>query len=61
MRRTLLESLTHGPLTEAAPKADDAALAELAARVDDAARKKLGRSLSIRDQTTWQCSRPSFS
>ena len=55
MRRTLLESLTHGPLTEAAPKPDDAALAELAARVNDAARKKLGRSLSIREVDAGSC------
>ena len=32
MRRTLLESLTHRPLTEAPPAPDDAALAELAAK-----------------------------
>ena len=31
MRRMLFKSLVHGPLTEAAPAADDAALAELAA------------------------------
>jgi len=36
MRRTLLESLTHGPLTEAAPAAGDAVLAELAASVERA-------------------------
>src|SRR5438034_1173949 len=38
MRRMLFKSLVHGPLTEAAPKADDAALAELAAQVDRTAR-----------------------
>jgi hypothetical protein len=49
MRRTLLEGLTRSPLTEAPPRVDDAALAELAAQVDRAARRRLGRSLSIRE------------
>ena len=48
MRRTLFEGLTRSPLTEPPPSADDAALAELAANVDRAARRRLGRSLSIR-------------
>lgn len=55
MRRTLLESLTHGPLTEAPPKPDEAALAELAQRVDRAARARLGRSLSIREVDAGSC------
>ncbi|MGE5771724.1 MAG: NADH-quinone oxidoreductase subunit B family protein [Hyphomicrobiales bacterium] len=55
MRRTLLESLTHGPLTEPAPAPDEAALAELATRVDRAARAKLGRSLSIRQVDAGSC------
>ncbi len=55
MRRTLFESLTHGPLTEAPPPADDAALGELAARVDGAARRRLGRSLSIREVDAGSC------
>ena len=37
MRRLLFKSLVHGPLTEAAPLRDDAALAELAAQVNRAA------------------------
>jgi hypothetical protein len=45
MRRTLFESLIHGPLTEAPPAPDEAALAELAKSLDRAARAKLGRSL----------------
>ena len=48
MRRTLFEGLTHRPLTEAPPSRDDAALAELAASVERAARRRLGRSLAIR-------------
>ena len=48
MRRTLLNSLVHGPLTEPAPAPSEAALAELARGVNQAARARLGRSLSIR-------------
>jgi len=55
MRRTLLESITRNPLTERPPPADDAALAELAAQVDRAARKRLGRSLSIREVDAGSC------
>jgi Ni,Fe-hydrogenase III small subunit len=55
MRRTILESLTHGSLTEAAPGKDDAMLAELAANVDRAARRRLGRSLSIREVDAGSC------
>src|ERR1700685_823390 len=55
MRRTLFESLTHRPLTEAAPTPDDAALAELAASVERAARRRLGRSLSIRHVDAGSC------
>src|SRR5262249_2169411 len=55
MRRTLLESLTHGPLTEPPPAADTAALAELAESVNRAARAKLGRSLSIRQVDAGSC------
>ena len=55
MRRTLLESLTHGPLTEAPPARDDAALAELAASVERAARRRLGRSLAIREVDAGSC------
>src|SRR5512134_833930 len=55
MRRMLFKSLVHGPLTEAAPPADDAATAELAANVDRAARRRLGRSLSIREVDAGSC------
>jgi Ni,Fe-hydrogenase III small subunit len=55
MRRTLFESLTHRPLTEAPPAPDDAALAELAALVDRAARRRLGRSLAIRQVDAGSC------
>ncbi len=55
MRRTLFESLTHAPLTEAPPAPDEAALAELAASVHRAARRKLGRSLAIREVDAGSC------
>jgi Ni,Fe-hydrogenase III small subunit len=55
MRRTLFESLTHGPLTERAPAPDEAALAELAQSVNRAARARLGRSLSIRQVDAGSC------
>jgi Ni,Fe-hydrogenase III small subunit len=55
MRRTLFESLTHRPLTEAPPFAGDAALAELAAGVERAARRRLGRSLAIREVDAGSC------
>ena len=55
MRRMLFKSLIHGPLTEAPPGADDAALAELSARVKEAARQRLGRTLSIREVDAGSC------
>jgi len=55
MRRALLEGLIHRPLTELPPAADEAALAELAADVDRAARRRLGRSLSIREVDAGSC------
>src|SRR5271156_2682738 len=55
MRKLLLEGLVHGPLTEPAPALDEAALAELAARVDGAAKRRLGRSLSIREVDAGSC------
>src|SRR6201984_2976144 len=55
MRKTLLESLTHGPLTEAPPAPDEAALAELAKRVEKAPQARLGRSLSIREVDAGSC------
>ena len=55
MRRLLLKNLMRNPLTEAAPAADDAALAELAGSLDRAARRKLGRSLAIREVDAGSC------
>jgi Ni,Fe-hydrogenase III small subunit len=53
--RQLLRNLVRGPLTEPAPAADDAALAELAGRVHHAARARLGRTLSIREVDAGSC------
>src|SRR6195952_4268410 len=55
MRRILFESLLKRPLTEPSPGPDDAALAELAASVERAARRRLGRSLSIRQIDAGSC------
>ena len=55
MNKLLLQSLVLPPVTEPAPTPDQAALAELAANVDAAARRKLGRSLSIREVDAGSC------
>ena len=55
MRKTLLESILHGPATDAPPTPDDAAIADLAAAVTRAARRRLGRSLSIREVDAGSC------
>jgi Ni,Fe-hydrogenase III small subunit len=55
MRRTLFESLARRPLTEAQPAPADAALAELAASVEHAARRRLGRSLAVREVDAGSC------
>jgi Ni,Fe-hydrogenase III small subunit len=55
MRKLLFQSFVQSPLTEPSPGADDAALAELASAVDQAARRRLGRSLSIREIDAGSC------
>ena len=55
MRKTLLESLIHGPLTEAAPRPDETALAEVAQSLKRASRRRLGRSLAIREVDSGSC------
>ncbi|MBI1868093.1 MAG: NADH-quinone oxidoreductase subunit NuoB [Methylocystis sp.] len=55
MREFLIQGLLHQPLTEPAPSADDAAIAEVARALADASRRKLGRSLSIREVDAGSC------
>ncbi len=55
MRKLLFESLFRQPFTEQAPSADDAAVTELATAVGRAARRRLGRSLSIREVDAGSC------
>ncbi len=55
MRRLLLKNLLRNPITEAPPAKDDASLAELAVTLDRAARRRLGRSLSIREVDAGSC------
>jgi Ni,Fe-hydrogenase III small subunit len=55
MRRLLFQALINRPVTEAAPLLNESELAELAARVDQAARRRLGRSLAIREVDAGSC------
>ena len=55
MRRLLFESLFRQPFTEQAPSPDEAGLAELAEAVGRAARRRHGRSLSIRAVDAGSC------
>jgi Ni,Fe-hydrogenase III small subunit len=55
MRKILFETLMRRPLTEAPPVKDDKMLAELAASIERAARRRLGRSLSIREIDAGSC------
>ncbi|HEX7532253.1 MAG TPA: NADH-quinone oxidoreductase subunit B family protein [Methyloceanibacter sp.] len=53
--RLVLRNLLNRPVTEAPPSADDAEVAELAAKLDRSARRKLGRSLAIREVDAGSC------
>ena len=55
MRKLLFQSLVQMPLTEPAPSVDDGALAEAGASLKLAARRRLGRSLSIREVDAGSC------
>ena len=55
MRNLLFQGLFRRPLTEQAPSPDDAAVTELATAVGRAARRRLGRSLSIREVDAGSC------
>lgn len=55
MRKILFESLIRAPLTEGRLAPDNAALAELAAALERTARRRLGRSLAIREVDAGSC------
>ena len=55
MRKILFQSLVRSPLTEPPPSVDDVAIPELVQSVDRAARRRLGRSLSIRQVDAGSC------
>ena len=55
MRKHLFQGILHTPLTEAPPLYDDADVAALAAEFNAAARRRLGRSLSIRHVDAGSC------
>src|ERR671910_499783 len=55
MRKVLFEGLFRRALTESPPSSNDAAVEELARAVEHAARRRLGRSLSIRAVDAGSC------
>jgi Ni,Fe-hydrogenase III small subunit len=55
MRTLLVTSLLSSPLTEPAPHPSTEAIEEVARRVDEAARRRLGRSLAIRQVDAGSC------
>src|SRR5262245_36172182 len=55
MRKLLFETLLRTPVTETPPQVEDEALAELGRSLDRAARRRLGRSLSIREVDAGSC------
>jgi Ni,Fe-hydrogenase III small subunit len=55
MRKHLFEGMIRSPLTEAAPLPDATATAELVASLNRMARRRLGRSLSIRAVDAGSC------
>lgn len=55
MRKLLFQSLLQSALTELAPAANDAQVAELAESLGRGARRRLGRSLSIREVDAGSC------
>ncbi|MBI2254716.1 MAG: NADH-quinone oxidoreductase subunit B family protein [Proteobacteria bacterium] len=55
MRKLLIESLIRSPFTEPPPAPSGAAIAALAGELDRVARRRLGRSLSIREVDAGSC------
>ena len=55
MRKLLFDGLIRAPLTEPPPPPEEVALRELATSLERAARKRLGRSLAIRQVDAGSC------
>ena len=55
MRLTVFKGLAQRPVTLPRPQPDDAVLRELSRELDRAARRRLGRSLSIREVDAGSC------
>lgn len=55
MRKLLFKSLVQAPLTEPPPLADERSIVELAKALDRVSRRRLGRSLSIREVDAGSC------
>jgi hypothetical protein len=55
MRKLLFDSLIRSPVTEPAPALDGDHLAELASTLGRTARRRLGRSLAIREVDAGSC------
>lgn len=55
MRKLIFQSLLQSPLTEKTPPLNDAAVAEIATAVGRVARRRLGRTLSIREVDAGSC------
>src|SRR5262249_36733740 len=53
--RLVLKNMLSRPVTEKAPAPDQAGLAELAENLDQAAKRRLGRSLAIREVDAGSC------
>ncbi len=55
MRKLLFQGIAHGPLTEPPPIVDEPEIAAMAQALDEAARRRLGRSLAIREVDAGSC------
>jgi Ni,Fe-hydrogenase III small subunit len=55
MRKLLFKSLVQAPLTELPPSTDERSIVELAKALDRTSRRRLGRSLSIREVDAGSC------
>jgi Ni,Fe-hydrogenase III small subunit len=55
MRKLLFQNLLRSPLTVASPAPSQQALAELGTRLDQTARRRLGRSLAVREVDAGSC------